>query len=84
MLSVGPDTTTYSVPGTHHEASYLTAIMSLALAEQASLTHVELSTPSDLVKNQAQGIWECRAPNLRPLWKMLQLLMTRFDEVRFT
>ena len=60
---------------TNNLAEYTAAIQALKWANGAGLVGLTLRTDSQLVVNQAMGLWQCRAPNLWPLLVELRALM---------
>jgi ribonuclease HI len=64
--------------GTNNEAEYEGLLLGLRHALDADATTVEVRGDSQLVIRQLEGIYQVRAPNLKPLHREARSLLSRF------
>ena len=69
---------------TNNIVEYEACITSLETALNLGVRQLEIHGDSNLVIQQTQGIWRTRDEKLKPYHAYLDLLVDRFDELRYT
>lgn len=68
--------------GTNNEAEWIALLYALEIAKQLGKTDIVMIGDSDLVINQAKGLWKCRSPDLRAHLSAFNLLSPNFRHIR--
>ena len=68
---------------TNNIVEYEACITSLETALDLGIRQLEIHGDSNLVIQQTQGIWRTRDEKLKPYHAYLDLLVARFDELRY-
>ena len=69
---------------TNNIVEYEVCILGLEIALELEIRHMEVFSDSNLVLKQIQGEWKTRDVKLRPYHAYLELLVGRFDDLRYT
>ena len=69
---------------TNNIVEYEACILGLETALELDIKQIEVFGDSNLVLRQIQGDWKTRDVKLRPYHAYLELLITRFDDLRYT
>ena len=70
-------------PATNNIVEYEACILGLETALELGVRQIEVFGDSNLVLRQIQGDWKTRYVKLRPYHAYLELLVRRFDDLRF-
>ena len=70
-------------PATNNIVEYEACILGLETALELGVGQIEMFGDSNLVLRQIQGDWKTRDVKLRPYHAYLELLVRRFDDLRF-
>eukprot|EP00261_Vitis_vinifera_P037197 XP_019078440.1 PREDICTED: uncharacterized protein LOC109123359 [Vitis vinifera] len=70
-------------PATNNIVEYEACILGLETALELDIRQMEVFGDSNLVLRQIQGDWKTRDVKLRPYHAYLELLVTRFDDLRY-
>ena len=68
---------------TNNIVEYEACITGLETALDLGIRQLEIHGDSNLVIQQTQGIWKTRDEKLKPYHSYLDLLIARFDELRY-
>ncbi|RVW96481.1 Retrovirus-related Pol polyprotein from transposon 17.6 [Vitis vinifera] len=71
-------------PATNNIVEYEACILGLETALELGIRQMEVFGDSNLVLRQIQGEWKTRDAKLRPYHAYLELLVTRFEDLRYT
>ncbi|WJZ94963.1 hypothetical protein VitviT2T_013768 [Vitis vinifera] len=71
-------------PATNNIVEYEDCILGLETALELGIRQMEVFGDSNLVLRQIQGEWKTRDAKLRPYHTYLELLVGRFDDLRYT
>ncbi|RVW49197.1 Transposon Ty3-I Gag-Pol polyprotein [Vitis vinifera] len=71
-------------PATNNIVEYEACILGLETALELGIRQMEVFGDSNLVLRQIQGEWKTRDTKLRPYHTYLELLVGRFDDLRYT
>ncbi|WJZ84509.1 hypothetical protein VitviT2T_004109 [Vitis vinifera] len=71
-------------PATNNIVEYEACILGLETALELGIRQMEVFGDSNLVLRQIQGKWKTRDVKLRPYHAYLELLVGRFDDLRYT
>ena len=71
-------------PTTNNIVEYEACILGLKMALKLGIRQMEVFGDSNLVLRQIQGEWKTRDVKLRPYHAYLELLVGRFDDLRYT
>ena len=71
-------------PATNNIVEYEACILGLETALELGIRQMEVYGDSNLVLRQIQGEWKTRDAKLRPYHAYLELLVARFDDLRYT
>lgn len=71
-------------PATNNIQEYEACIMGLETAQELGIRQIEVFGDSNLVIRQILGDWKTRDAKLRPYHAYFELLVERFDELRYT
>ena len=71
-------------PATNNIVEYKACILGLETALELGIRQIEVFGDSNLVLRQIQGKWKTRDVKLRPYHAYLELLVGRFDDLRYT
>ena len=71
-------------PATNNIVEYETCILGLETALELGIRQMKVFDDFNLVLRQIQGDWKTRGVNLRPYHAYLELLVGRFDDLRYT
>ncbi|RVW22176.1 Transposon Ty3-G Gag-Pol polyprotein [Vitis vinifera] len=71
-------------PATNNIVEYEACILGLETALELGIRQMEVFGDSNLVLRQIQGDWKTRDVKLRPYHAYLELLVGRFDDLRYT
>ncbi|RVW63054.1 hypothetical protein CK203_063225 [Vitis vinifera] len=71
-------------PTTNNIIEYEACILGLETALELGIRQMEVFGDSNLVLRQIQGEWKTRNVKLRPYHAYLELLVERFDDLRYT
>ncbi|KAL6321646.1 hypothetical protein AAG906_025478 [Vitis piasezkii] len=71
-------------PATNNIVEYEACILGLETALELGIRQMEVFGDSNLVLRQIQGEWKTRDVKLRPYHAYLELLVGRFDDLRYT
>ena len=71
-------------PATNNIVEYEACILGLETALELGIRQMEVFGDSNLVLRQIQGEWKTRDVKLRPYHTYLELLVGRFDDLRYT
>ncbi|RVX00526.1 Transposon Ty3-I Gag-Pol polyprotein [Vitis vinifera] len=71
-------------PATNNIVEYEACILGLETALELEIRQIEVFGDSNLVLRQIQGEWKTRDVKLRPYHAYLELLVGRFDDLRYT
>ena len=71
-------------PTTNNIVEYEACILGLETALELGIRQMEVFGDSNLVLRQIQGEWKTRDVKLRPYHAYLELLVGRFDDLRYT
>ncbi|RVW75308.1 hypothetical protein CK203_055364 [Vitis vinifera] len=71
-------------PATNNIVEYEACILGLETALELGIRQMEVFGDSNLVLRQIQGEWKTRDAKLRPYHAYLELLVGRFDDLRYT
>ena len=77
-------TFSYQYPATNNIVEYEACILGLETALELGIKQMEVFGDSNLVLRQIQGDWKTRDVKLRPYHAYLELLVGRFDHLRYT
>ena len=70
-------------PATNNIVEYEACILGLEIALELDIRQMEVFGDSNLVLRQIQGDWKTRDVKLRPYHAYLELLVARFDDLRY-
>ena len=76
----------YLGKNTNNFAEYMAVILSFEKIKQTlnpKETEIELLSDSNLLVNQAKGLWKVKHENIKPLWKKLKDLEKEFKKVSY-
>ena len=71
-------------PATNNIVEYEACILGLETALEFGIRQMEVFGDSNLVLRQIQGDWKTRDVKLRPYHAYLELLVRRYDDLRYT
>ena len=71
-------------PATNNIVEYEACILELETALELGIRQMEVFGDSNLVLRQIQGEWKTKDAKLRPYHTYLELLVRRFDDLRYT
>ena len=71
-------------PATNNIVEYKACILGLEIALELGIRQIEVFDDSNLVLRQIQGECKTRDAKLRPYHTYLELLVRRFDDLRYT
>ncbi|WKA12626.1 hypothetical protein VitviT2T_029993 [Vitis vinifera] len=71
-------------PATNNIVEYEACILGLEMALELRIRQMEVFGDSNMVLRQIQGKWKTRDVKLRPYHAYLELLVRRFDDLRYT
>ncbi|WKA04769.1 hypothetical protein VitviT2T_022776 [Vitis vinifera] len=71
-------------PATNNIVEYEACILGLETALELGIRQMEVFGDSNLVLRQIQGEWKTRDAKLRPYHAYLELLVARFEDLRYT
>ncbi|KAL6319620.1 hypothetical protein AAG906_020697 [Vitis piasezkii] len=70
--------------GDHIPRSYEACILGLEIVLELGIRQMKVFSDSNMVLRQIQGKWKTRDVKLRPYHEYLELLVGRFDDLRYT
>lgn len=65
--------------GTLNEAEYLGVLLCMEKCIELGIKEIDIKTNSQTIVNVLNGVWKCKAENIKPLFKNVQELKKRVD-----
>jgi ribonuclease HI len=67
--------------GTNNQAEWLALLWGMIFAQERGINDITLKGDSQLVLNQAKGVWQCRAPDLQTYLAEFKTMRPKFKRV---
>lgn len=67
--------------GTNNQAEWLALLWGMIFAQERGVNDITLKGDSQLVLNQAKGVWQCRKPDLQTYLSEFKTMKPRFKHI---